>query len=285
MDEDLDAGTPVCSVRLPDAVATSAADARGGAVRAAAARAHSLGLPFTPRNGRPLAQLWEETECRHIAVLPRRGPPRLHGRGWSAPLVYHPGMAFVRVKRLLNGEGDKLVDFAGVRAGDRVLDCTAGLGADAAVFSFAAGPRGGVAALEVSAPLAWTLFAGARVYSSGMPEFDRALRRICVDCARFQERLANAPADAYDIVYLDPMFERFIPTEGGIGRLRPFAEHAWPTRRDIEAALLAARRKVVVKGRRRSELWERLGIQELDGGTGDTAYGRMDAKEWKRTER
>lgn len=55
------------------------------------------------------------------------------------------------MKRLRNGEPDTLLALAGVRPGDRIVDCTAGLGSDAIVFAFAVGDEGTVVALESAA--------------------------------------------------------------------------------------------------------------------------------------
>ena len=58
-------------------------------------------------------------------------------------MEFHPSMGFVRLKRVLNGKPDPMLEASGMEEGDSVLDCTAGLGADALVFSGKGGRTAG----------------------------------------------------------------------------------------------------------------------------------------------
>jgi 16S rRNA (guanine1516-N2)-methyltransferase len=260
-------------ILLPGTWATEAADAAVGMREEARRRAEMAGIPFVPRAGRSLAELFAATGCAYLAVWPQNGLPTLHRRGGGRPLVYHPGLSLVRVKHVLAGGRDKLLDFAEVTPGDIVLDGTAGLGADAAVLAFAAGPSGLVLACEKSSLVAFALREGLGVYRSGVPAFDEAIRRVEVRCGRFQEVLAGC-LDPFDVIYLDPMFERTVETSPGMEALRPFADASPLVPADLAAARRRAKRWVVVKGRRHSGIWRELGAPEVDPGSGTTAYGR-----------
>lgn len=262
---------------LPDTVATGAADAPAAGHMTVQRQAEMAGIPFVARSGRSLRQLFVATGCECIVVWPQRGMPRLHKRSGERSLVYHPGLSLVRVKHVLAGGHDKLLDFAEVRAGDTVLDGTAGLGADAAVLGFAAGPFGVVHACEASPHIAFALREGMRAYRSGVAAFDEAIRRVKVHCGRFQEALSECP-DFYDVIYLDPMFERTVEASPNMETLRPFADAAPLGIADLETARRRARRWVVVKGRRHSGIWRELAAPEVDPGSGSTAYGRWPAK-------
>src|SRR5690606_8470288 len=110
--------------------------------------ADELGAVFVPRGRRTLKELLRRHGADRALVAGAGGLRLVSDLG--PPLFFHPGMALLRVKRLQGGGRDALVDVTGVRPGDRVLDCTAGLAADAIVFSYAAGPEGKVTALEIS---------------------------------------------------------------------------------------------------------------------------------------
>ena len=55
-----------------------------------------------------------------------------------------------RAKRMLRGEPDPFVEAAQVEPGDKLLDCTLGLGSDAIIASLAAGEQGEVCGIEKS---------------------------------------------------------------------------------------------------------------------------------------
>ncbi|KAB2860941.1 MAG: hypothetical protein F9K39_14430, partial [Exiguobacterium chiriqhucha] len=50
------------------------------------------------------------------------------------PFFFHPSSSVFRVKQLARGGNDPLVDAAAIKPGDRVLDCTLGLGSDSIVL-------------------------------------------------------------------------------------------------------------------------------------------------------
>ena len=66
----------------------------------------------------------------------------------EVPFFFHPNLAMIRIKRIINGESDPYFVAGDITAGSTVLDCTLGLGADAIVASFAVGQSGKVVALE-----------------------------------------------------------------------------------------------------------------------------------------
>lgn len=67
---------------------------------------------------------------------------------WYQPngekFFFHPSSAMFRVKRLMRGEKDPLIEATELRPGDSFLDCTLGLGSDAITASMRVGPNGRV---------------------------------------------------------------------------------------------------------------------------------------------
>ncbi|MGN8768916.1 class I SAM-dependent methyltransferase [Paenibacillus barengoltzii] len=241
------------------------------AVRRAQELAQLARVPYIPRSGTSLARLAERHGDSDILVVLEQGA-RLHRTGRET-MTFHPSMAFVRAKRLFKGENDAMLDAAGVVPGDVIIDGTAGLGADAMIFSIAAGADGKVLAMEDSLPLWALLYEGLKHYVSGLPAFDEALRRIEPIHTNHLDALRAMPDKSADIVYFDPMFRDPITKSSSISPLRAFAN---PNQLDPEAvkeACRVARKAVVLKEKRGSSEFDRLGFQAINRSHTKIAYG------------
>src|SRR5690606_1746525 len=117
------------------------------------------------------------SQDRRLIVVTEREVRYYSGQS-DTPLFFHPSMALVRVKRMRNGESDPLIELSRCREGDQVIDCTAGLGSDSLVFSFAAGSSGNVLALESEQVLCTLVREGLSSYKTGLSDVDAAMRRI-----------------------------------------------------------------------------------------------------------
>jgi 16S rRNA (guanine1516-N2)-methyltransferase len=230
------------------------------------------GLPFFARANRPLTRIVAAAGVDALLVLSQaRSVLVADGaeRPWSA------GMGMLRVKRVLDRRGgdredaihrDPFLEAAGLRPGDLVLDCTAGLGADALVAAAAIGPLGRVVALESSPALAaWT--------GEGIRRLDLELAaRVEVRCADHAAWLAAAPARSFDVVVFDPMFRHARAEPGGFDLVRRLAD-ARPL--DPAALVLArrvARRWVIVKDGAPGWDLARLGLAPLPSARGAHRY-------------
>lgn len=241
------------------------------AVSRAAALAALAEAPYIPRNRTSLAKLSARHGDQDILVI-LEGGARLYRPG-QEEMMFHPSMAFVRAKRLLKGERDPMLEAARVRPGDTIIDCTAGLGADAAVFALGAGAEGSVLALEDSLPLWSLLHEGFANYISGVKEFDEALRRITVKRAEHLEVLRGLPDKSVDVVYFDPMFRDPVQESSAISPLRAYANNDSLDAEAIEQACRIARRTVVLKEKKGSGEFERLGFETQSRSHTKIAYG------------
>lgn len=196
--------------------------------------------------------------------------------GEETPRFFHPSTAMLRIKRLLNGEKDALIEAAGVQAGDIVLDCTAGLGSDAIVFSFAAGSEGKVKAVESSRLQAFLLEEGLVSYKSGLPLLDESMRRIEVIRSEHFEVLHSLPSQSIDIVYFDPMFRSPIESSSAIGTIRTIANVQPITVAAVQQAIRVARKRIILKERRESTEFARLGFQKKAGRNAPILYGVIE---------
>ena len=243
--------------------------------RALAARtAKSLGILNVPRGNDSLEEL-RSTYGVDAVLVARQGLLTLVTA--EGELFFHPGMAHLRIKNLLLGHGDHLMRALGLTEGLHVLDCTLGTGADAIVESFAVGESGRVTALESNALIAAVIADGLAHALGDNYEMHAAMRRIQVHHSDALTFLRTAAEDSYDVVYFDPMFRRPLHESAGMNALRSLADPRALTEETIAEARRVARCRVVMKERRESAEFARLGFTEITGGRySRIAYGVME---------
>ncbi|WEK55802.1 MAG: class I SAM-dependent methyltransferase [Candidatus Cohnella colombiensis] len=239
--------------------------------------AKELSTPFVPRSNKTIRALQKTHDAETIIVV---GPSdiRLLSEG-QPPLFFHPSMALVRIKRLRDGGTDSLLRASGATLGDHVLDCTAGLCSDSLVFSYAVGDQGKVIALEASAVLHAVIREGLQSYETGLPDIDHAMRAIKPLHEDHDQYLRQLDNNSMDIVYFDPMFEKPVTTSSSLVPLRSFACKQTLTEESIQQAVRVARKAVVLKERRNSEHFARLGFHNIHTSATSIAYGviRIDS--------
>ena len=185
-----DTPPPPPGTRWPLAVTTSDRVAPELAERARAA-AREVSVPYLQRtHKRPLSQMLRES-AEALVVLEHEAVSLVDAQG---ALRFSPGLAHLRIKQLDAGvQEDMLLRVGALREGERVLDCTLGLGADAQVAARLVGPTGHVTALEKSP----ALYLLARHGLAGLPRHPRACD-IQVLHADAGAHLRTLPAGAFD---------------------------------------------------------------------------------------
>lgn len=229
------------------------------------------GVRYIPRNRTSLAKMSHRAGDSDILVV-LEGGARLY-RQEADDMIFHPSMSFVRAKRILRGERDPMLDAAEISPGDTVVDCTAGLGSDSAIFSLGTGALGSVIAVEDSLPLWSLLHEGFANYVSGVKEFDEALRRIRLKRCDHLEALKNMPDKSADIVYFDPMFRDPVSESSAISPLRAYANNGRLTEAAVAEACRVARRSVMLKEKKDSGEFERLGFRICPRSQAKIVYG------------
>ncbi|MUT67309.1 class I SAM-dependent methyltransferase [Paenibacillus sp. NEAU-GSW1] len=238
--------------------------------------ADELGAAFKPRGRNTLRQLAAANEEALQMLVVTEREVRFYDGQTDSPLFFHPSMAFVRVKRLRKGESDPLIELSGCREGDRIVDCTAGLGSDSLVFSYAAGAKGSVIALESEPVLCALVREGLASYQSGLDDVDAAMRRIEMINANHLDYLKGLPDKSVDIVYFDPMFRQPIHESSAIQPLRSLANAGALSEEAVAEALRAARKTVLLKEHKESGEYARLGFRKTHVNTSKIAYGVIE---------
>jgi hypothetical protein len=233
--------------------------------------AEQLGSKYVPRGNSSVRKLEERYRDPGILLVTNR--EWRYYSGGAGPLFFHPSLSLVRVKRLMRGESDPMIEASGAKPGDAVLDCTAGLASDAIVFSYIAGQDGRVTALESEFPLYVIVKEGLASHTTQIRELDEAMRRIELKHVHHLAELRQLPDNSYDIVYFDPMFRRPVKESSGIAPLRPFANTEPLQPEAVEEAARVARRSVVLKEQVDSGEFERLGFRKQVRSGANIAYG------------
>ena len=236
---------------------TTVARPRPEECEAARRIAAEMGCPYWPRDG--LDKTCADLDG--LLVVERENLAL-----WIAGqrFCYHPNMAKLRVHALRQQRKDSLIDALQIAPGASVLDCTCGLGADAIVASYVAGPEGRVRALEAAPLLALLVERGMASYSlADDPDLDLAMRRVEVRRADFATYLRKEADAAWDVVYFDPMFDESIAHARGLDLVRCLARPGGPEPADLHEARRVARRRVVMKDRRPGRSLARLGFAKV----------------------
>lgn len=238
--------------------------------------AAELQVPYVSRSNKTIKSMHAK-RSEEIIVVSRRDVRLLSEEG--QPFFFHPSMALVRLKRLMSGGSDTLLTISGAKPGDTVIDCTAGLCSDALVFSYAVGPQGRVVAMEASQALHVVVREGLRIYDTGLPEVDSAMRSIEAVHGNHEDLLAQMPGKSADIVYFDPMFEKPISTSSNLVPLRSKAHSEPLSEKSVTNAIRIARKMVILKDHRDSGQFVRLGFSRVRVSTSAVSYGVINIDE------
>lgn len=232
-----------------------------------------LGCPLVYRNGLSISKLQAMDNQKEVLIVSEQEVKCYLGD--DPPFFFHPSTALIRLKRLLKGERDVLLNVASVEAGDIVLDCTAGLASDSIVFSYATGLEGCTIAVEQSPLLYWLAKDGLSQYRSDIEPLNEAMRRIKLIHADHYEYLRSLPDRSIDVIYFDPMFRTPVVHSSAMQPLRHWAASDPISSNSILEAERVARKTIVLKEHRDSLEFSRLGFTNVHRTYSNIAYGVM----------
>ncbi len=229
--------------------------------RKARAWAARLAMPYVPRTA-SLLRLVEEHEVQGVLVITTQRPV-YHEPARGLTYFYHPNMLKVRLHNCLRGHLDPLLQAMELQPGARVLDCTLGRGTDAALAAWKVGPTGCVVGLEKSLLLGELTREGLATYEDPRPEITALLRRIIVYCADYSLFLPACADKSFDVVYFDPLFDVPLAESEAMAPLRALGDPSPLKAEAVREACRVASRRVVIKQRQGTSLWEHLFISQI----------------------
>ncbi|QFT89303.1 Ribosomal RNA small subunit methyltransferase J [Bacillus sp. THAF10] len=236
--------------------------------------AKELTFPYIARNKKSIDNLGKEYQSDVLVIGKNRY--EWHRYGDKDPLFFHPNSASFRVKRWMKGEHDPFITAARLEPGMSMLDCTLGLASDSIIASLAAGEKGEVVGIEGNSILSFLVKSGLKNWESENTQLKQSMRRIHVIKGNFIELLSLFPDNAFDVVYLDPMFEKEIADSSGIRRLSKVALYDELTVQTIEQAKRVASKRVVMKDHWQSHRFEAFGFQVLKRKTSTFHFGFIE---------
>ena len=260
---------------------TTSAKSGHGQAETARRLAERYRVPFVHRGQSSLRELQAAHNLDYLVTVDRNGrifmeEPLLH---------WHPSMAIPRFRRLMEGGEDVFLTAASLEEGDRVLDCTLGLGADALLAAWAVGEAGAVTGLEASPAIAliteWGLKHEAPKLDRRKAPMKAVSGRITVLQEEAHAYLATQAENSWDVIYFDPMFKAPNEKSNGVNSLRPLASYEPFGVETLTEALRACRKRVVLKERWFSPLFQELGASR----TMKTKYGPVAYGLWEKAAR
>lgn len=219
-----------------------------------------LGYPIVERKKQSVSRM----QNTHGSAVIVAGKNRydLYRIGMDEPFFFHPNSAAFRLKRLMNGETDPLIEITQLQKDDSFLDCTLGLGSDSIIASFIAGENGKVLGIEADPAVAFITGCGLRSFPTESEQLVQAMTRIEVIQSEAVEFLSLQPDSSWDIVYIDPMFHSPIAESSNFTPLRQAGVHSSLTDEWIEQAHRVCKRRVVVKDRFDSPVFQRFQMEQ-----------------------
>ncbi len=256
-------GTTGCRRRITGIVTTALSESPELISRALLV-SQKINFPYIGRNNKGIKKLAKEYGVTGVFVVSGK---RISFHLENSEFFFHPGMAKLRIMEMLKGKTDQMVKSMDICPGDAILDCTLGLGSDALVASYAAGPDGTVTGLESSPVIELLVREGlAEMRDESKARMIRAAERITTKNSHHLEFLTNTPEGTYDTVYFDPMFRHGIKGSPAMDAMRPLTEYSPLSCIVLQEALRVCRKRVVIKEKKGSTEFERLGIHRVGGG-------------------
>ena len=242
-------------------VITTAGRPDDKSIQLALEASRALGYPIVERNKQSIHGM-QKTSGADVLVA-GKNRYELYRIGMEDPFFFHPNSAAFRLKRLANGEKDPLIETAQLRKGDSFLDCTLGLGSDSITASFITGENGRVLGIEADPSIAFITSRGLRSFPSHSEQLTLAMLRIEVIQSEAIDYLSKLSDSSWDIVYIDPMFHTPIVESSNFTPLRQAGVHRSLTDEWIEQAQRVCKRRVVVKDRFDSPVFERFHMEQV----------------------
>lgn len=223
--------------------------------------AEVLGYDVIERKKRSVVRIQKDYESAVLVAGSDRYD--LYRIGMEKPLFFHPNSAAFRLKRMINGETDPLINVAQLKTGDSFLDCTLGLGSDSIMASFVVGETGYVHGIEGDADIAFITRRGLKSYEAQSDALEKAMQGVQVTHANAVDYLKSQPDASWDIVYIDPMFSAPIEESSNFTPLRKVGLQNGLTAQWIQEAKRVSRRRVIVKNRFDSPVFDEFGLERI----------------------
>lgn len=220
-----------------------------------------LEYEFVERKKRSIIRL--QRDYNSAVLVAGHNRFELYRQGMEKPFFFHPNSAAYRMKRLLRGESDPLIEVSKLSAADSFLDCTLGLASDSIIASFKVGEKGRVLGLEGDKDIAFIVATGLKTFPTQLEALQKAMHRVKVKPQDALSFLKNEQDNSWDVVYIDPMFSSPIDESSNFTPLRSVGLSSQLSTEWVEEAYRVCRRRVVVKEHFDSPVFEKFKFKRI----------------------
>ena len=220
--------------------------------------AAELDCVTVPRKKEALPKLFESLPGADRALIVQGDRLMLESRA-GARFFHHPNLAALRLKNIRGSQRDLLLDAARLEPGDEVLDATLGFAGEATLCAWATGVE--VHGIEAVPEVGIVLRDGLQRTTTESAILNEAMRRVkVVHLGDHAEFLRACPSSRYDVICFDPFFDAPTSPVESLVTLKAFGDHGPLRPETLVEATRVARKRVLVKSARNSEMLESLGI-------------------------
>ena len=242
--------------------------------RLAAFACEALNAVYEPRKKRSVKKISEQLHANVLVAGKHRY--EYYPYGADSPFFYHPNSAAFRLKRVARGEYEPLLAACNLERGDTFLDCTVGIGSDALLAAYAVGDSGRIVGVEADPNVAFIVKNGMQTYDTSELPLTAVMRNIEIVHANAIDYLQTLQDNAFDVVYMDPMFEQVIEEATNFETLRAAGQHIVLNEQWVQQALRVAKKRVVLKAHFESPYFEQFGFTRDVRLTAKFHYGYIE---------
>ena len=228
-----------------------------------------LNNPYFERKKLGIKKLLAMHELDYLIIV---HDDKLLVKNGECDLFWHPGTAVLKLWDTGTGVNNQLLKAVCPEPDDVILDCTLGYGSDAIVLASALTGQGHVIGLEGSEIIAYLTKNGLENYQNIKDEVKKAMSKVKVVHADHGAYLKEMASDSVDIVYFDPMFQNPNMKSKSMNALRDFAKMNTLNKDTVYEALRVCKKRVIVKERIGSGVFQSLGIENR---VGEIRYGSV----------
>lgn len=238
--------------------------------------AKELEIPFISRGNLSINKVFLKSDYDYLLIT-EKDKLVIKGKDDST-LFWHPNMAELKINSIRKGNREALSEACCIKEGDRILDCTLGLGSDSLVLAAVTGKGGSVVGTEINKYIAYLTKNGLEAYKNDEKRTIDYTGNIEVVNESYENYLGKQEDSSFDIVYFDPMFKNPNKKSTTINTFRSFADHRGLTKDVLAEVLRVCRKRVVIKERYEENDLENLGVKKFFGGKrkGSIIYGVIE---------
>lgn len=183
-------------------------------------------------------------------------------------LFFHLDTAMVRIKN----NNEPLIELIEEK-NQKVLDITMGLARDSVVLSYFGH---NITALESNEIIHYIVATGLKNYDTKNEAVNDAMRRITTYNVDNLQFLKNSLDNEYDVIYLDPMFNRKIKGSDNLSPIENLANRSVLTDELFAEIRRVAKKKIIIKAHNSDTVFEKYKFKKIERPGAKFSFGSLE---------